>query len=72
VAQGAQLRPFPPAVMEASLNAALELYHEISADNPLFKKVLESTLAFRNDQYLWWQIAEYGFDTFQIRTRTRA
>jgi len=24
------------------------------------------------DQYLWWQIAEYGFDTFQIRTRTRA
>jgi TRAP-type mannitol/chloroaromatic compound transport system substrate-binding protein len=32
----------------------------------------ESTLAFRNDQYLWWQIAEYGFDTFQIRTRSKA
>ena len=27
--------------------------------------------AFRNDQYLWWQVAEYTFDTFQIRTRTR-
>ena len=71
VSQGAQLRPFPPAVMEASLNAALELYREISAENPLFKKVWDSTLAFRNDQYLWWQIAEYGYDTYLIRTRAK-
>jgi len=71
VSQGAQLRPFPPAVMEAALGAALELYREVSAENPLFKKVWESTLAFRNDQYLWWQIAEYGYDTYLIRTRTR-
>src|SRR5690349_16619639 len=69
VAQGAQLRAFPPAVMDASFNAALELYREISAENPLFKKIWESTQAFRNDQYLWWQIAEYSFDTFSIRTR---
>jgi len=72
VSQGAQLRPFPPAVMEASLNAALELYREIAAENALFKKLWDATLAFRNDQYLWWQIAEYGFDTFQIRTRSKA
>ena len=72
VSQGAQLRPFPPAVMEASLSAALELYREISADNALFKKVWESTLAFRNDQYLWWQIAEYAYDTYLIRSRSRA
>jgi TRAP-type mannitol/chloroaromatic compound transport system substrate-binding protein len=71
VAEGAQLRPFPPAVMEASFNAAMELYREISAENALFKKVLESTMAFRNDQYLWWQIAEYSFDTFSIRTRAK-
>jgi TRAP-type mannitol/chloroaromatic compound transport system substrate-binding protein len=72
VSQGAQLRPFPPAVMEASLSAALELYREISADNALFKKAWDSTLAFRNDQYLWWQIAEYGYDTYLIRSRSRA
>src|SRR5438477_545254 len=48
VSQGAQLKPFPPAVMEAALGAALELYREISAENPFFKKVWESTLAFRN------------------------
>jgi TRAP-type mannitol/chloroaromatic compound transport system substrate-binding protein len=71
VAEGAQLRPFPPTVMEAAFNAAMELYREISADNPLFKKVWESTQAFRNDEYLWWQIAEYSFDTFSIRTRAK-
>ena len=24
-------------------------------------------VAFRNDQYLWWQVAEYGFDSYMIR-----
>jgi hypothetical protein len=26
-------------------------------------------VAFRGDEYLWWQVAEYAFDTFQIRAR---
>jgi hypothetical protein len=25
----------------------------------------------RSDQYLWWQVAEYTFDSFMIRSRTR-
>ena len=72
VAAGAQLRPFPPAVMDACFKAANELYAETAAANAEFKKVYESTVAFRSDQYLWWQVAEYGFDTFMIRSRTRA
>jgi TRAP-type mannitol/chloroaromatic compound transport system substrate-binding protein len=39
--------------------------------NANFKKVYDSIVAFRNDQYLWWQVAEYGFDSFMIRARTR-
>ena len=27
--------------------------------------------AFRADAYLWWQVAEYGYDTFMIRNRTK-
>jgi hypothetical protein len=27
--------------------------------------------AFRNDEVLWWQVAEYTYDSFMIRTRTR-
>jgi len=72
VSQGAQLRPFTPAMMEAALNAAVELYGEISAENPSFKKVWESIRAFRNEEYLWWQIAEYSYDTYLIRVRTKA
>jgi TRAP-type mannitol/chloroaromatic compound transport system substrate-binding protein len=71
VAGGAQLKPFPPAVMDACLKATLEVYQEVAAANAEFKKVWESLWAFRNDQYLWWQVAEYTYDTFLIRTRTR-
>jgi hypothetical protein len=27
--------------------------------------------AFRNDEYLWWQVAEFTYDSFMIRSRTR-
>jgi len=27
--------------------------------------------AFRNDEYFWWQVAEYSYDTFMIRSRPR-
>jgi len=57
--------------MEACLNASLELYHEVAATNPEFKKIYEAMTAFRGDQYLWWQVAEYTYDGFMIRTRTR-
>ena len=68
---GAQLRPFPAPVMEACLKAANEVYTEIAETNAEFKKVWDNMVAFRNDQYLWWQVAEYNFDTFMIRNRPR-
>jgi TRAP-type mannitol/chloroaromatic compound transport system substrate-binding protein len=71
VASGAQLRPFPQPVMEACYKAATETYAEISAGNPDFKKIYDNIVAFRGDQYLWWQVAEYGFDNFMIRQRAR-
>ena len=29
------------------------------------------TVEFRGDQYLWWQVAEFSYDSFMIRNRTR-
>jgi TRAP-type mannitol/chloroaromatic compound transport system substrate-binding protein len=58
--------------MEACLKASNEVNAETSAANADYKKVLGSMQAFRNDEYLWWQVAEYTFDGFMIRTRTRA
>ena len=71
VAGGAQLRPFPQPVMDASLRAALDVYAEVSNTNPDFKKVWEALLAFRNDEYLWWQVAELTYDNYLVRNRTR-
>ena len=28
-------------------------------------------MAVRGEQYLWWQIAEYNYDSFKIRQRSR-
>jgi TRAP-type mannitol/chloroaromatic compound transport system substrate-binding protein len=58
-------------VLEACLKATNELWGEISAKNPDFKKVIEAMQAYRSDEYLWWQVAEYTFDSFMIRSRTR-
>ena len=71
VANGTQLRPFSQAIMEACLKASNEVNAETSATNADFKKVLDSMNAFRADDYLWWQVAEYGFDTFMIRNRAK-
>src|SRR6266508_1630126 len=72
IAAGTQLRPFPQPVMEAFLKASNEINAETTATNVDYKKVLDSMQAFRNDEVLWWQVAEYTYDGFMIRTRTRA
>ncbi len=69
IAGGAKLQPFSTAIMEACLKSANEVYAETSAKNADFKKIHDSYMAFRNDQYLWWQVSEYSFDGFQIRAR---
>lgn len=71
VAGGVQLRPFSNEILDACLKATNELWAEISAKNADFKKVIDAMLAYRSDQYLWWQVAEYANDTFMIRSRTR-
>ena len=69
VTSGTQLRPFSQEVLEACLKAANEVYTETSAKNAEFKKIFDSYKAFRNDEYLWFQVAEYTYDTFMIRSR---
>ena len=71
VAAGAEMKPFTQPVLEACYKASNDIYAETSAKNPEFKKVYDSMAAFRGDEYLWWQVAEYTFDTFQIRALRR-
>ncbi len=67
VAAGTKLVPFPAAVLEASFVAAQELYAEIAAANPRFKKVHDAYMAFRREEVLWFRVADNGFDNFMAR-----
>ena len=71
VAGGAKLTPFPQDVLEAGFAAANQVYDELSAENADFKTIYESVKAFRNDGYLWFQVAEFSYDNFMIRHRSK-
>jgi len=71
LAGGAKLHAFPANVLEAAYKAALELYEEISAANPTFKKFYESQKNFQRDASLWNQVSEFAYDSTMIRLLRR-
>ncbi|MDJ1159847.1 twin-arginine translocation signal domain-containing protein [Chelatococcus sp. SYSU_G07232] len=71
IAGGTEVRIFPNNVLDAAWKAAHDLYSEMAAQNPLFKRALDSMIAFRTENYLWWQVNEYAFDSYMIRNRTK-
>jgi TRAP-type mannitol/chloroaromatic compound transport system substrate-binding protein len=64
VAGGVQLRPFSRDIMNAAWKAANEVYAETCDKNPRFKKVYDPWKAFRDEQVLWFRVAEQNFDSF--------
>jgi TRAP-type mannitol/chloroaromatic compound transport system substrate-binding protein len=66
VADGAKLRPFSAEILEACFKAAKETYAEIGKTNAPFKKIHDAMMAYRNDAYLWQQVAEATFDNFMM------
>ena len=71
VGGGTKLLPFSAEIMDSCYKAAMELYAEYSATNEKFKKVYEAMAAFRNDEYLWFQLSEFTYDNFMIRQRAK-
>jgi len=64
VAAGVQLRPFPREIMQASYKAAVEVYDEFATTNAKFKKIYEPWKKFRDEEILWFRVAEQNFDQF--------
>jgi TRAP-type mannitol/chloroaromatic compound transport system substrate-binding protein len=64
VAAGTKLHAFPKDVMDASFKAAQELYAELNASNPAWKKIYDDWANFRRDQNLWFRFTENRFDDF--------
>ena len=72
VAAGTQLRPFPREVMDACYKAAQDSYAENAAKNPKFKKVFEAWSKHRDEQLLWFRVAEAQFDNYMQGVSGRA
>jgi TRAP-type mannitol/chloroaromatic compound transport system substrate-binding protein len=69
ISQGAKLHPFPKDVMAAAFKSALEVYAELSASNPAWKKIYEDYAAYRREANQWFKFTEAGFDDFMQAQR---
>ena len=72
VAGGAQLRAFPKDVTQAAFVAANDLYSEMSAKSPAFKKIYAHWSKFRAEQVMWQQFCDLPFDNMMtglLRTK---
>ena len=64
VANKVKLVPFPKSVLDASFKAAMDLYSELRASNPAFKKIYDDYSDFRRESNLWFRFTEARFDSF--------
>jgi len=64
VSSGAKLHRFPKDVMDASFKSAMEVYADLNATNPAWKKIYDDYSAFRRDSNVWFRFTEMAFDEF--------
>ncbi|MEL6779076.1 MAG: ABC transporter substrate-binding protein [Cyanobacteria bacterium J06597_16] len=67
VLSGTKLLPFSKEILEASYQAAFELYDEIAADDARFNEIYQSWKAFRSDIYQWNRVNELSFADFVMK-----
>ncbi len=64
VAAKAKVVPFPKDVLDNAFKTSMDLYDELSAKNPNWKKVYDDYNNFRREQNLWFRFTEARFDQF--------
>jgi TRAP-type mannitol/chloroaromatic compound transport system substrate-binding protein len=69
VASGTKLRPYPREIMEACEKAAYELYEELKDKSPHWKRVYPAWKKFRDDQFLWFRVAESTYDNYVFNSK---
>jgi TRAP-type mannitol/chloroaromatic compound transport system substrate-binding protein len=72
VASGTQLRPFPRPVLEAAEKASYEVYAEMSAKSAHFKRIYADWKKFRDEQFLWFRVAEATYDNYSFNSKLGA
>jgi TRAP-type mannitol/chloroaromatic compound transport system substrate-binding protein len=69
VASGTQLRVFPRAILEAAEKASYEVYDEMSAKSAHFKRIYGPWKKFRDEQFLWFRVAELSYDDYSFKSK---
>lgn len=64
VGKGALLRAYPRDLMEAAYKLSQEMYADLSAQNPNFKKIYGHMKPFMDETNVWFRVAELPFDNF--------
>ena len=64
LASGTKLRRFPQPVLEAAEKAAYELYEELKDKSAHWKRIYPSWKKFRDEQFLWFRVAELTYANF--------
>ncbi|QCI67063.1 TRAP transporter substrate-binding protein [Phreatobacter stygius] len=64
VASGAQIRLYSREVLTAAFDASEQLYAELSAKDPKFKKIFDAWNAYRREESLWFRVNELQFDSY--------
>ncbi len=72
VAGGTKLKPFPKVIMEACEKAAYEVYDELSAKSAHFKRIYPQWKKFRDEQFLWFRVAESSYDNYAFYSQLGA
>jgi len=70
VATGTRLIPTPKAVLDAAWQATQDLYVELAAKNPHWKKIHASQASFLKDQT--WDFAQAGYTAYMHERQTKA
>jgi len=72
IAGGTKLRPFPKSVMEASEKASYEVYDELKAKSAHWKRIYPGWKKFRDEQFLWFRVAEATYDNYAFFSKLGA
>ncbi|WOI55496.1 TRAP transporter substrate-binding protein [Palleronia sp. LCG004] len=64
VQNGARLRSFPREILDATYDAALDLYSELRDSEEAWGPIYDSQMAFQAEHFLWQQVAESNFAQF--------
>jgi len=69
VANGTKLRRFPNSVLEAAEKVSYEIYAEMEAKSPHWKRIYPGWKKFRDEQFQWFRVAENTYDNYVLNSK---